>query len=157
MNNPAGVYFFMTVNLSREPSSFCNCNFSSSEAVSILLLMESFISCNALSTSLLKNLAIKVTLSLLVLGSKSKSTLACSSMEEILGVSNDEDNASSSIFTDSVILILSFSISASALAWLTLVLANLSVNTLPLDFSLNSSINSGFCFAHSCHKGRYPL
>ena len=100
MNNPAGVYFFMTVNLSRELSSFCNCNLSSSEAVSILLLMESFISCNALSTSLLKNLAIKVTLSLLVLGSKSKSTLACSSMEEILGVSKELLSAPS--FTSSL-------------------------------------------------------
>ena len=101
MNNPAGVHFFMAVNLSRELNSFCNCNLSSSEAVSILLLMESFISCNALSTSLLKNLAIKVTLSLLVLGSKSKSTLACSSIEEILWVSNDEDDASSRVCTTS--------------------------------------------------------
>ena len=102
----------MAVNLSRELSSLCNCNLSSSEAVSILLLMESFISCNALSTSLLKSLAIKVTLSLLILGSKSKSTLACSSMEEILGVSNDEDNASSSIFT--ALLLLSLNLKSSS-------------------------------------------
>jgi len=103
----------MASNLLRELNSICNCNLSSSEAVSILLLRESFISCSALSTSLLKNLAIRLTLSLLVLGSKSKSTLACSSIEETLGASNEGDNASSSISTVFALLSLNLKLLSS--------------------------------------------
>ena len=87
LNIPAGVYFFIAENLSKLLSSACNSSFSTPLASSILLFKESVISCKALSTSLLKNLAISVTLSLLVLGSKSKSTFCCSSTEVTLGVS----------------------------------------------------------------------
>ena len=45
-------------------------------------------------------------------------------------------------------------ISVNALAWLTFVLANLSVRVLPADLALSSLIKAGFCLAHSCHKGR---
>ena len=126
----------MTVNLLRELSSLCNCILSSSVvADDIFLLRDSSISCNALSTSLLKNLAIKVTLSLLVLGSKSKSTLACSSMEETLGVSNEEDNASSSISVTSALLSLNLkSLSSFAVGY--------------------SSIDLLFSF---CHKATRPF
>ena len=86
LNIPAGVYFFIAENLSKLLSSACNSSFSTPLASSILLFKESVISCKALSTSLLKNLAISVTLSLLVLGSKSRSTFCCSSTEVTFGV-----------------------------------------------------------------------
>ena len=104
LNIPAGVYFFIAENLSKLLSSACNSSFSTPLASSILLFKESVISCKALSTSLLKNLAISVTLSLLVLGSKSRSTFCCSSTEVILGVLKELLSASSSCSVASLLL-----------------------------------------------------
>ena len=89
LNIPAGVYFFIAENLSKLLSSACNSSFSTPLASPILLFKESVISCKASSTSLLKSLAIRVTLSLLVFGSKSRSTFCCSSTEVTLGVSKE--------------------------------------------------------------------